>query len=381
MAGMLRGEGAAKRSMIMQASGAVMNIVLDPVMIFWLDMGVAGAAWATAISFAASCLIAIIWYIRGRGLFVRIRKEYLRSDRAVRKDIFSVGLPEALELSVMNVFNIALNFCVIMCGGTDGAAIYSSSWRVFYILMVPAQAMGGALVSVCSAEYGMGRFDMIRDGFRFTAVRAFLLLVLFSAITALMADPISGVFTHSDGLRHMQREMTDMILMFCVFLPMMSFIYTGSSLMQAVDRARGAMFNSLARNLMLTGLFFLGAYCFGTLGSLWILLAIGEIAGGLMMLVHAIAVFRKAEASGPPAPSDAREGSCRRLRAEHRNSQIIPVQRWRAVVDAYLERGSPRRASGSTDGVDGSEGTARPHPHPDRALTAAMGMRRSFGCR
>ncbi|MBR4225868.1 MAG: MATE family efflux transporter [Candidatus Methanomethylophilaceae archaeon] len=343
MAGMLRGEGAAKRSMIMQASGAVMNIVLDPVMIFWLDMGVAGAAWATAISFAASCLIAIIWYIRGRGLFVRIRKKYLRSDRAVRKDIFSVGLPEALELSVMNVFNIALNFCVIMCGGTDGAAIYSSSWRVFYILMVPAQAMGGALVSVCSAEYGMGRFDMIRDGFRFTAVRAFLLLVLFSAMTALMADPISGVFTHSDGLRHMQREMTDMILMFCVFLPMMSFIYTGSSLMQAVDRARGAMFNSLARNLMLTGLFFLGAYCFGTLGSLWILLAIGEIAGGLMMLVHAIAVFRKAEASGPPAPSDAREGSCRRLRAEHRNSQIIPVQRWRAVVDAYLERGSPHR--------------------------------------
>ena len=299
MAGMLRGEGAAKRSMIMQASGAVVNIVLDPVMIFWLDMGVAGAAWATAISFAASCLIAVIWYIRGRGLFVRIRKEYLRSDRAVRKDIFSVGLPEALELSVMNVFNIALNFCVIMCGGTDGAAIYSSSWRVFYILMVPAQAMGGALVSVCSAEYGMGRFDMIRDGFRFTAVRAFVLLVLFSAITAAFADPISAVFTHSEGLRQMQGEMTDMIRMFCVFLPMMSFIYTGSSLMQALDRARGAMLNSLARNLMLTGLFFLGAYCFGTLGSLWTLLAIGEITGGLMMLAHAVVVFKKIESRTP----------------------------------------------------------------------------------
>ncbi len=302
MAGMLRGEGAAKRSMLMQATGAVVNIILDPIFIFALDMGVSGAAWATAISFAVSCLVAVIWYIRGRGLFVRIRKAYMRPDAAVRKDILSVGLPEALELSVMNVFNIALNFCVIVCGGTDGAAIYSSSWRVFYILLVPAQALGGALVSVCSAEYGMGRFDMIRDGFCFTASRAFALLLVFSAATALLADPIAGVFTHSDGLRHMQGEMADMIRMFCVFLPAMSFIYTGSSLMQAVDRARGGMFNSLARNLMLTGLFFFGAYVFGTLGSLWILLAIGEIAGGLMMLVHAVIAFGKAEKAGAPSP-------------------------------------------------------------------------------
>ena len=301
MAGMLRGEGAAKRSMVMQASGAVVNIALDPVMIFWMDMGVAGAAWATAISFAFTCVLALVWYVRGRGLFVRIRKEYLRSDRAVRRDIFSVGLPEALELSVMNVFNIALNFCVIMCGGTDGAAIYSSSWRVFYILLVPAQAMGGALVSVCSAEYGMGRFDMIRDGFLFTASRAFLLLVRFSAITAAIADPIAGAFTHSEGLRHMQGEMTDMIRMFCVFLPMMSLIYTGSSLMQALDRARGGMFNSLARNLMLTGLFFFGAYCIGTLGSLWVLLAAGETTGGLMMLAHAVVVLRRAESAAAAA--------------------------------------------------------------------------------
>ena len=302
LAGMLRGEGAAKRSMLMQATGAVVNIILDPIFIFGLDMGVAGAAWATAISFAVSCLVAIIWYIRGRGLFVRIRKAYMKADATVRKDIFSVGLPEALELSVMNVFNIALNYCVIVCGGTDGAAIYSSSWRVFYILLVPAQALGGALVSVCSAEYGMGRFDMIRDGFRFTAVRAFALLVAFSAVTALLSDPIAAVFTHSDGLRHMQGEMTDMIRMFCVFLPAMSFIYTGSSLMQAVDRARGGMYNSLARNLMLTGLFFFGAYCFGTLGSLWILLTIGEIIGGIMMLIHAIITFRKAEKAGVPSP-------------------------------------------------------------------------------
>ncbi|MBO4763303.1 MAG: MATE family efflux transporter, partial [Candidatus Methanomethylophilaceae archaeon] len=353
MAGMLRGEGAAKRSMIMQAAGAVVNIVLDPIMIFWMDMGVAGAAWATVISFGFSCVLAIVWYIRGRGLFVRIRKEYLIPDAVVRKDIFSVGLPEALELSVMNVFNIALNYCVLYCGGTDGAAIYSSSWRVFYILMVPAQAMGGALVSVCSAEYGMGRFDMIRDGFRFTASRAFLLLVLFSMIAATMADPIAGVFTHSEGLRHMQTEMRNMILMFCLFLPMMSFIYTGSSLMQAVDRARGGMYNSLARNLMLTGLFFFGAYCFGTLGSLWILLAIGEITGGLMMLVHAVVVFRRAEAAGPPS-------DCERGRWS-RSASVATYQEDRYALDVLIVFHAGTHAEHVADHVFGDDLCGRPH--------------------
>ena len=55
MSGMLRGEGAAKRSMAIQVVGALVNIVLDPVLIYGLDMGVAGAAWATVIAFVVSC--------------------------------------------------------------------------------------------------------------------------------------------------------------------------------------------------------------------------------------------------------------------------------------------------------------------------------------
>ena len=61
MSGMLRGEGAAKRSMAIQVIGALVNIVLDPVFIYVLDMGVAGAAWATVVAFVVSCVIASYW--------------------------------------------------------------------------------------------------------------------------------------------------------------------------------------------------------------------------------------------------------------------------------------------------------------------------------
>lgn len=299
MSGMLRGEGAAKRSMWIQAVGAIVNMILDPILIYVLDMGVAGAAWATCIAFAVSCVIGLYWYVRGNGMYVRFRKQRFAFDRRLQREILSVGMPEAVELSVMNFFNIFLNWYVIACGGTDAVAIYSTSWRVAHILMIPAQAVGGAMVAVCSAEYGMKRFDMIRDAFRYSVILSVASLIGLSAVMALLSDPIASVFTVSDGLGYLHGEMSDLLRMFALFLPVMSLVFTGSSLMQALDKAGQAMMNTLARNFLLVALFAFAAYAYGTLDSIWAALAVGEIAGGAMMGVHAcIALDRRSKRAG-----------------------------------------------------------------------------------
>lgn len=295
LSGMLRGEGAARRSMVIQAAGAVSNMVLDPIFIFVLDMGVAGAAWATSLSFVISCVIPMLWYNRSSDMFIRFRASNFRFDRRLQREILSVGMPEAVELSVMNFFNIFLNYYVIMCGGTDAVAIYSTAWRVIYILMMPAQSVGGAMVAVCSAEYGMRRFDMIRDAFRYSVAVSIGSLVALSVVLALLSDPIAWVFTHSEDLSYLHGEMQYLLCLFALFLPVMSMVYTGSSLMQSLDKAGGAMVNTLVRNFMLVGLFALAAYQIGSLGSVWWALTIGEIVGGLMMGVHAVAVLRRTE--------------------------------------------------------------------------------------
>lgn len=303
MSGMLRGEGAAKRSMAIQVVGALMNIVLDPILIYTFDMGVAGAAWATVIAFMVSCAMAAYWYLRGKEMYISTTRSDYRPDARVCREVMSVGGPEALELSIMYVFNIFLNYMVIECGGTDMVGLYSTGWRIANFILIVAQAMGGAMVAVCAAEYGMRRFDMIRDAFRYSVTRSVAWTVVLSGVLALSSGVLASVFTVSDDLAYLHGDMTEMLLFFALFLPVMSLVYTGSSLMQAVDRAAGGMMNSLARNIIMSGAFYAVTVAFGTLTSLWWAMALSEILGGLMMWAHARIVLRRVEAESSAVAS------------------------------------------------------------------------------
>ena len=302
VAGLLRGEGAAKVSTMMMAVTAIVNIVLDPVLIYVLDMGVAGAAWATVVAFVVSCVIASYWYLRGKGMYISIRRSDYRPDMRICRGIMSVGGPEALELSIMYLFNIFLNYMVIECGGTDMVGLYSTGWRVANFILIIAQSMGGAMVAVCAAEYGMKRFDMIRDAFAYSVRTSVIWTLALSVVLAIGAGALSTVFTISDDLAYLHDDMTQMFYFFAVFLPVMSLVYTGSSLMQSIDKATGGMVNSLARNIIMSLAFLVATVSFGTLTSLWWAMALSEILGGVMMGVHAVIVLRRTEArEGGPA--------------------------------------------------------------------------------
>ena len=283
--------------------GAVMNIVLDPIFIFLCDMGVAGAAWATVIAFVVSCAMASFWYLRSREMYITIRRSDYRPDARVCRGILSVGGPEALELSIMYLFNIFLNYMVIECGGTDMVGLYSTGWRVANFILIIAQSMGGAMVAVCAAEYGMRRFDMIWDAFRFSVGRSVVWTIVLSVVLVLGSGLLASVFTVSDDLAYLHDETARMFLFFALFLPVMSLVYTGSSLMQSIDKASGAMVNSLARNVIMSLAFLAATVTFGTLTSLWWAMALSEILGGVMMGAHAWLVLRRTEAREGGAPS------------------------------------------------------------------------------
>lgn len=293
VSGMLRGEGAAKRSMAIQVAGALLNIVLDPILIYGLGMGVAGAAWATVAAFLLSLVIAAHWYMRDRTMYVRISRKDMGRDRAACRDILSVGAPEAMELSIMYFFNIFLNYMVISCGGTDAVGIYAAGWRFANFILVVAQAMGGAMVAICSAEYGMKRFDMISDAFRYAVVFSIISTAALSLVMVLSSGLLASYFTMEEGIAYLYGDARSMFMIFAAFLPVMSMVYTGSSLMQALDKATGAMVNTLFRNLLLCLLFFVACTAFGTLGSIWWATFAAEVVGGLAMGLQARIVLKR----------------------------------------------------------------------------------------
>ncbi|MBE6528568.1 MAG: MATE family efflux transporter [Thermoplasmata archaeon] len=306
MSGMLRGEGAARRSMVIQVAGAVVNIILDPVLIFWCDMGVAGAAWATVIAFIISSVMAFYWYFSSRDMYVRFERRNLRPRLSYMKEILNVGLPESIELTVMNFFNVFLNLFVIAAEGDGGLAVYTMVWRIGFLLVIPAQAMGGAMVAVCSAEYGMKEFDMIRDAYNFAIRRSFIWLIGLCILFALMAYPLADIFLRTDDMAYMHRPMIEFTYTMAFFMPFFSLVYVGSSLMQSIEKAGQAMFNTLFRNILVTIAYALVAYVFfGGLAGIGVSLIFVEGLGGIAMVIHGKIVLERVAKRESRAPAPA----------------------------------------------------------------------------
>jgi len=304
MSGMLRGEGAARRSMAIQVVGAAINIVLDPIMIFWMDMGVAGAAWATVIAFVISSLMAFYWYLNTNSMYVRFEGKNFRFSTKLQKEILNVGLPESIELTVMNFFNIFLNIFVVVCAGTAGLAVYTMVWRIGYLTVIPAQAMGGALVAICSAEYGMKEFDMIRDAYRFAIKRSLIMLLALNLVFALLAGVLADVFIRTEDMEFMHDEMVMFTYLMAIFLPPFSMTFVGSSLMQSVEKAGHAMVNTLLRNVFVTIAYWIVSITVCSLFGIGIALIIVESLGGIAMIIHGKIVLErvaKRETQASPA--------------------------------------------------------------------------------
>jgi Na+-driven multidrug efflux pump len=234
------------------------------------------------------------WYFRSDDMYIEFKRKYFRINTTQMREILNVGLPESIELTVMNFFNVFLNYFVIMCSGDAGLAVYTMVWRIGYLVIIPAQAMGGAMVAVCSAEYGMKEFDMIRDAYNFAIKRSFLMLLALCLVFALSADLLASVFLRTEDMMFMHDDMVTFTYAMAMFMPMFSMVFVGSSLMQSLEKAGQAMLNTLARNIAVTIAYAIVALVFDNgLTGIGIALIIVEGLGGIAMLVHGKIVLEK----------------------------------------------------------------------------------------
>ncbi len=283
MSGVLRGEGAARASMIIQVAGAITNIILDPIFIYVLGMGVAGAGWATVLAGLVSLLLGLSFYMKKDLMYVRFRPKDMIPNFESSKEILYVGLPQSAEYTVMAMINLPMNFIIVGVGGAAAVGIYTSAWRVAFIAFVPAQAYGGAIVSVCSAEYSAKRSNMIEKAFGFAVKKSIRHSIYLAIALVVLAYPLATVFTIADDLTYMRADMVYLFLCIAAMLPIMSQVFVGSSFLQSVRHSGVALMSSLLRNIVMVAGYALMAWMFHTTLSIWVIMAVIEILGGVLM--------------------------------------------------------------------------------------------------
>ena len=166
----VRSEGAPKQAMIGMMIGAVINIILDPIMILTLNLGVAGAAWATVIGNVVGS-IYFIHYLRGKKTLLSIKIAEAKIDRPDMAGLFAIGVPASLNNLLMSVSNILLNNVL---NGYEGGEVYIAAMGVAMrasILLVLTQlgfAMG--IQPLVGYNYGAKNMERLKKIVQFSFI-------------------------------------------------------------------------------------------------------------------------------------------------------------------------------------------------------------------
>lgn len=277
-------EGNTRRTMYAVAASAVLNIVLDPILIYGAGMGIAGAAWATLISMVAVCALLLYWFLVRKDTYIALDWRRFCPERHTAFDILAVGIPTSLEFVLMSVATIAVNMILVHVAGPDAVAIYTGGWRIVFFALIPFIAMSIAVVSVSGAAYGGRKHEKLAVAHSFAVRTGILIGLALSIVTWLLAPFISWIFTYSAGSAHLAGGITAFLMTMCFFYPFISPGMMSAGVFEGTGRGIFALALEFFRNLIAIvacAYFFAIVLSLGETGVWWGIV-VGNILGGLV---------------------------------------------------------------------------------------------------
>ena len=190
----LAGEGDMKFPMILAGFGTILNIILDPIFIFTLGFGVAGAAWATTISQMIVFVIFIFMLFVKEHAYVKFQLRDFSLSKYILIDIIKVGLPASLSMIVMAVGQLIFNR-MLATFSTDAVAAYQVGGRIDMVVFLPIFGIASALTTMVGMYFGANEIDKIRYITKYGISRAFIITSIGSILLYIFAPVIISGFT------------------------------------------------------------------------------------------------------------------------------------------------------------------------------------------
>ena len=299
--GLLRSEGAARRSMGIQMAAAALNMALDPLLIYGMGMGVTGAAVATMVAVGIPMALPLYWYFIKRDTYVGIRLRGFRFDASLDWDIMRVGAPASLEMVVMSFMSILMNQIILSVDPVNGVAVYSTGWRILNVLMIPQMALGYALVPICAAAYGASDNGRLRDVIFVSLKYGFITMIAISAVTLFAAPLMVHAFTYAGSAASLAEEMTRFVRVGCVFLPFLVLSFVSAGLFQSLGMGMKSLLSTLFLNFVRIPIC-LALSLLGTLSAIWWGVASSEILAAVFIGAWGMYVLKGLMAGKYPLP-------------------------------------------------------------------------------
>ncbi len=239
----IRAQGRPKIAMYTMIVPAIINIILDPILIIGLKMGMAGAAWATTISYIGSAGYAFIFFIVGK-TEIKMTPKYFLLDLKLDLEIFSISAITLARQGSISLLILVLNHSLFAYAGEDGIAIYGIVNRVMMFALFPVIGIAQGFLPIAGYNYGANNAERVKLSIDTSIKYGFILATLILAVILWFNDYIVMAFTEDAKLI---RQSAFALVVVFMASPLIAIQMIGSGYFQAIGKALPAMLLTMTK--------------------------------------------------------------------------------------------------------------------------------------
>ena len=284
--GILRGEGDMKRAMYAVVVSVILNAILDPICIYILGWGSAGAAIATILSSICSAIVILYWILVKKDTYVDVNLGEFKFDFSIAKDILKVGIPASMDMLVMSIAMSLYMIFISSIAGEFGIASFTSGQRLYLFAIMPLTAIGTAVTAVVGSSFGAKNGEYISRAHKFGAKFGIIFGTCVTLILVVFATQLSTIFAYTAETAHLVPEITRYLQIACLSLPLTGAGMASTFFYQGIGKGTISLSWTIIREVIFTvgATFFFGIYLGWGLIGIWAGLAIGRAAAKYLKL-------------------------------------------------------------------------------------------------
>lgn len=268
-------------------ASTIINIIIDPIFIYFFNLGISGAALATVISSALSIIPLGYWIFIKKDTFVKVDFAKYRRNLAIYWDILTVGIPSSLEVVCICIVSIFINSLLVGIGGNIVVGAYGVAVRIISVVVTPISGIGVANITVVGTAFGAKNKENISTAFNYSTKITLIIAVITCLFILLFANNLAQFFDYTEASNDIDVYITHIlyILGFSVFtVPLRAVV---SNILQAMGKGITSMIFTIIKESIFTLCTFIFAFYLG-LGpdGIYYGMLVGEIFGSLIAFVY-----------------------------------------------------------------------------------------------
>ncbi len=239
----IRAQGRPKAAMLIMVIPAIINIILDPIFIIYFDMGLAGAAWATTISYVLSAAYALYFFLKGDSE-IKFIFRYFKIEFPLIREIFSIGSITLARQSSISLLIVVLNHTLYTYAGEMGIVIYGIVNRVMMFALFPVIGIVQGFLPIAGFNYGANNVSRVKLSISISIRYAMVLATIIFIVIFVFSDKVVAAFTIDQELI---RDSSYALVFVFMMSPLIAIQMVGAGYFQAIGKALPALLLTLTK--------------------------------------------------------------------------------------------------------------------------------------